>query len=130
MIRILSKGMITRYFIPYLSQAKRGYTSKVPLWEIVNAILYKLKTGVHWELLPCKSLIKSNKIKYGAVYHHFRKWTKDGSWAKAWTNMLSTHKSKLDLSLLFMDGTHSPAKRGGDSVAYQGRKKSKTSNTI
>lgn len=130
MIRILCKGMITKYFIPYLSQAKRGYSSRVPIWEVVNAILYKLKTGVHWALLPCKSLIKSNKIKYGAIYHHFRKWCKDGSWQKAWMNLLSNHKSCLDLSLFFMDGTHTPCKRGGQSTAYQGRKKTKTSNTI
>lgn len=45
MIRILRKGMITKHFIPYLSQAKRGYCSRVPLWEIVNAIIYKFKTG-------------------------------------------------------------------------------------
>lgn len=130
MIRILSKGMITKHFIPYLSQANRGFVSKIPLWEVVNAILYKLKTGVQWHLLPCKSLIRSNKIKYGAIYHHFNKWCKDGSWQKAWTQLLSLHKSLLDLSLLFMDGTHTPAKRGGESVAYQGRKKSKTSNTV
>ena len=130
MIRILSKGMITQYFIPHLSQASRGFISKVPLWEVVNAILYKLKTGVQWHLLPCKSLIRSNKVKYGAIYHHFNKWCKDGSWKKAWTNLLSHHKSFLDLSLLFMDGTHTPAKRGRECTAYQGRKKSKTSNTI
>ena len=83
MIRILSKGMITQYFIPHLSQASRGFISKVPLWEVVNAILYKLKTGVQWHLLPCKSLIRSNKVKYGAIYHHFNKWCKDGSWKKS-----------------------------------------------
>jgi len=29
-----------------------------------------------------------------------------------------------------LDGTHTPAKRGGESVAYQGRKKSKTTNSL
>lgn len=29
-----------------------------------------------------------------------------------------------------MDGTHTPAKRAGESTAYQGRKKTKTSNTV
>lgn len=130
MIRIFCKGIITKYFLPKLSQAKRGYSSKVPMWEIVNAILYKFKTGVQWSLLPCKSLISSGKIKYGAIYHHFRKWCKDGSWKKAWMNFLKQHKSMLDLSLMLMDGTHSPAKKGGESVCYQGRKKTKTSNTI
>ncbi len=130
MIRILDKGTIRKHFLPHLSKAKRGYVSKVPLWEIVNAILYKLKTGVQWSLLPCKSLIASNKIKYGAIFHHFRKWSKDGSWERAWFNFLSSHKSYLDLSLAFIDGTHTRAKRGGEEVCYQGRKKAKTTNTI
>ena len=56
MIRIESKVNIGKYIIPYLSVPKRGGT-KLKLWEIVNAILYKLKTGVHWHLLPIKSLI-------------------------------------------------------------------------
>ena len=81
MIRILSKGMITQHIIPELSKARRGYVSRVPLWEIVNAILYKFKTGVHgvarrWHLLPCKSLISSNQVKYGAIYYHYRKWAR------------------------------------------------------
>lgn len=28
------------------------------------------------------------------------------------------------------DGTHTPTKRGGEAVAYQGRKKAKTSNML
>lgn len=38
--------------MPYLSVAKRGFTSKFDLEEIVNAILYKLKSGCQWRLLP------------------------------------------------------------------------------
>ncbi|PKQ45227.1 hypothetical protein CSW08_09060 [Confluentibacter flavum] len=31
---------------------KRGFPPTVPFVEIVNAILYKLKTGVQWHQLP------------------------------------------------------------------------------
>ena len=130
MIRIISKGMINRYIVPFLSKAKRGFISKVPLWEIVNAIFYKFRTGTQWKLLPCKSLIRSNKVKYGAIYHHFNKWSKDGSWARAWANLLHKFRHMLDLSLAAFDGTHTLAKRGGQQVRYQGRKKAKTSNTL
>lgn len=34
------------------------------------------------------------------------------------------------MSELNLDGSHSVAKKGGDSVAYQGRKKAKTSNIL
>ncbi|HIC86186.1 MAG TPA: hypothetical protein EYP06_07835 [Desulfobacterales bacterium] len=36
----------------------------------------------------------------------------------------------LDLSQLNLDGSHTIAKKGGESVAYQGRKRAKTSNIL
>ena len=130
MIRILDKITINKFIVKYLSKAKRGYVSKVPLWQIVNAIFYKFKTGVHWSLLPVNSLITKGRLKYGAIYHHFRKWTLDGSWQRAWQKLLQSYRPILDLSLAFFDGTHTLAKRGGQNIAYQGRKKAKTTNTL
>jgi transposase len=130
MIRILSKSIINKFILPYLSKALRGYASKVPLWEIVNAILYKFKTGIQWHFLPIKSLINRRKIKYGAIYHHYRKWSKDGSWQRAFEQLLSKHKAHLDLSLAFLDATHSIAKRGGDEVGNYGKRKIKSTNTL
>ena len=40
------------------------------------------------------------------------------------------HKALLDMSNIQLDGTHTPAKRGGKGVDYQGRKKCKTSNLL
>lgn len=130
MIRLLDKVTINRHIVKYLSKAQRGYVCKVPLWQVVNAILYKFKSGVQWSLLPVKSLITKGKIAWGAIYHHFRKWTKDGSWSLAWQELLNAHRHLLDLSLAHFDGTHSIAKRGGEKVGYQARKKSKTTNTL
>jgi hypothetical protein len=39
-------------------------------------------------------------------------------------------KADLDLSSINLDGTQTLAKKGGESVAYQGRKKGKTSNIL
>ena len=36
----------------------------------------------------------------------------------------------MDLSEINLDGSHTIAKKGGESVAYQGRKKAKTSNIL
>ena len=47
-----------------------------------------------------------------------------------WTKLLELNKSKLDMSSIQLDGSHTPAKRGGEAVAYQGRKKSKTTNAL
>jgi len=41
-----------------------------------------------------------------------------------------TIKANLNLSELNLDGTHTIAKKGGQTVAYQGRKKAKTTNIL
>lgn len=41
-----------------------------------------------------------------------------------------TIADRLNLSELNLDGSHAIAKKGGESVAYQGRKKAKTSNIL
>ena len=41
MYRVLDKDTINMEILPHLSVAKRGYTTKNHLVEIVNAILYK-----------------------------------------------------------------------------------------
>jgi transposase len=129
MIRILDKNSIKKHILPNLSKPRRGGGTH-QRWEIVNAILYKLKTGVQWELLPVKSLIYKAKVKWGSIYHHFRKWVKDGSWSQAFTQLISDNKGELDLSVAQLDGTHTRAKKGGQQVAFQDRKKASTTNTL
>jgi len=43
---------------------------------------------------------------------------------------LLQHRRDLDLSCVQLDGSHTPCKRGGAAVGYQGRKAAKTTNTI
>ena len=97
--------------------------------QVIQAILHRLKTGCQWRELPMKQFFDV-AYKWQAVYHHFRKWSDDGSWDKLWQFLLKKHKTKLDLSSIQLDGSHTLAKRGGQAVAYQGRKKSKTSNML
>ncbi len=80
-------------------------------------------------MLPIKLFFRQ-KCSWELVYYYFNKWSKDGSWERLWTIILSKYKSLLDLSSIQLDGTHTPSKRGGASVAYQGRKKCKTSNML
>ena len=126
MIKMFSKDMIQTHIVQYLSQGQRGPECRVEVWEIVNAILYKLKSGIQWHLLPVNTLIFSDKLSWEAVYYHYRKWCKDGSWRKVWLQLLSGYKYLLDLSTSQLDGSHSPAKCGGEAVGYQGRKRCKT----
>ena len=47
-----------------------------------------------------------------------------------WTVVLALCREHLDMSSVEFDGSHTPAKRGGQQVGYQGRKKSKTTNML
>jgi len=114
---------------PYLDFGKISNNTKVKDYQVVMAILYRLKTGCQWRQLPMKQFFRE-KYSWQSVYFHFQKWSKNGSWERVWHNVLKKHKDLLDLSSIQLDGTHTPAKRGGESVAYQGRKKSKTTNLL
>ena len=141
----LTKLQFEKYIEPNLSKAKRGYVSKIPLFKIFNYILYTLSTGCQWKQLPIdmvnnlkrseNSMIiveptEEKEISYQAVYYHFRKWSRDGSFKRLHQSSIQTIKDELNLSEMNLDGTQTIAKKGGESVCYQGRKKAKTSNII
>ena len=126
----LGKKVINQKFVIYLSKGKRGPECKVGLWRIVRAILYRLKTGVQWRELPLKELFGRHTITWNSVFYYFSKWSKDGSLYRLWTTYLKSVKYLLDMSSTQLDGSHTIAKRGGQAVGYQGRKKAKTTNML
>jgi len=42
--------------------------------EIINAIIYVVKSGCDWRMLP------HDLPKWQLVYHYFREWKNDGTW--------------------------------------------------
>ena len=114
---------------PHLKFGNSQQNTKVKCSQVVEAILYRLKTGCQWRQLPMKQFFRT-KYGWASVYHHFQKWSKDGSWENIWKILLGKYKRLLDMSSIQLDGTHTPTKRGGEAVGYQGRKKCKTSNML
>ncbi len=47
-----------------------------PMREIVNSIIYFLRAGCAWRMLP------HDLPPWQTVYYHFRKWQKDETWEK------------------------------------------------
>ena len=68
MYTVLDKDTIEMEILPYIPRTKRGFPPTVPLVEIVNAILYKLKTGVQWNQLPVKTLYEGDILTWDALY--------------------------------------------------------------
>lgn len=73
---------------------------------------------------------RKKELSWQAVYYHFQKWSADGSLERVWQGSISSIRDQLDLSRLNLDGSHAIAKKGGESVAYQRRKRAKTSNIL
>lgn len=116
--------------MPYLSVAKRGYVSQGSLIEVVNAILHKLKSGCQWHQLLVGHFFGDVVLSWNAFYHHFRKWCRLGKWQTMFAAIVRKYKDRLDMSVTHIDGSHTPAQKGGERIEYQGRKKRKTTNSL
>jgi transposase len=69
--------------------------------RIVNGILWRLHTGAPWRDIP---------ERYGSwqtIYGRFRRWRRDGTWAKILTSLLEDleHQGRLGRDLWLVDGT-------------------------
>jgi transposase len=129
----MSREHFEKYADPFLIKAKRGFVCMICLYKVFNYILYCLHTGCQWYMIPIDKAPDNAdrpEISWQAVYYHFRKWCKDGSFRRVWENSILSAGDSPDLSLPNFDGTQTVAKKGGESVAYQGRKKAKTSNIL
>lgn len=129
-MEVLPKDIIRTWILPYLTQSRGGRPSRVDPVELLEALLYKLKTGCQWRYLPVKQFFTGAALTWQGVYARFNQWRKDGSWKKAWLNVLRLHKHWLDCSSVQLDGSHTPAKNGGAAIGYQGRKKARTTTAL
>ena len=83
MYEVLDKDTIKSEILPYLSVEKRGYVTKSDLVEVIQCILYKLKTDCQWHMLPVSSFFRERVLHYKTMYGHFRKWSRNGEWEKS-----------------------------------------------
>lgn len=113
-----------------LTIGQGGFDTTVPLTEVVECIFHRLKTGCQWRELPTKQFFSDKVLNWNSVFYYYNKWSKADCWRKIWVNLLIQNRKHLDLSSIEFDGSHTPAKNGGDAVGYQGRKACKTTNAL
>lgn len=65
-----------RYLKLHLPTSGVGRPREVSLRQVINAILYVLKTGCQWRQLP------GDFPAWSAVYYYFYKWSGDGTWER------------------------------------------------
>src|SRR5215213_9211647 len=77
--------------------------------EILNGILWILRTGAPWKELPAKYPARSS------CHRRFQTWAQDGSFERAWRRLvrLLDRKGRIDWAEGFIDGSFASAKKGG-----------------
>lgn len=106
----ISQHEFNQFIKPCLSKGKRGPETNISFYKIFNYILYVLHTGIQWDqLLTCRG-----EIHWSNVYRHHNRWSKDGSYEKVFRNSVAIldKLGKLDLSVLYGDGSNVVAKKG------------------
>tara|TARA_Y100000310_G_C20499396_1_gene723186 strand:- start:560 stop:940 length:381 start_codon:yes stop_codon:yes gene_type:complete len=62
---------------PLLPGAKPGGRPRsADLREVVNGILYVLRSGCSWRMVP------HDLPPWGTMYRYFRRWSRDGTWER------------------------------------------------
>lgn len=80
MYTVFDKDMIEMEIMSIIPRTKGGFRTTVPVAEIVNAILYKLKTGVHMEPATGKSTFFRDRSELAIGLQHSQKWCLSGTW--------------------------------------------------
>ena len=74
---------------PEPSEGGRGRPRKWSYREILNAILYVLRTGCQWRNLP------HDFPPWGTIYYYFRKWHQEDWWLLAYDELVQNLRRKL-----------------------------------
>ena len=76
---------------PFIPEPSPQATQKtIPRREIVNGILYVLRTGCAWRLVP-------HDLPNGkTLYHYFRQWKLAGVWEEAMTSLRKQARRAID----------------------------------
>jgi putative transposase len=108
--------LIERHFRP---KDRRGNASQHPRKQIVDAILYLVKSGVQWRMLP------KDFPPWKTVYDHFSRWNKSGVWETALDELNARHRKKsigtparvMESSMRRASRPSLPARNGGSTEA-------------
>ena len=111
-MEVLPKDIIRTWILPHLRTGTRGCSRRMDLSEIVETILFKLKTGCQWQQLPVNQFFTNTILTCSEGYYRFNEWRKDASYKNFWVNLLQMHRRRLNLSSVQLDGNHALAKNG------------------
>jgi len=108
---------------PLLPKAQCRGRPRTPLRPVLNAVLYVVKSGCSWRLLP------KNFPPWKTVYHHFRAWSRDGTWSalndRLRARVRATHGKDCRPTAAVLDSQTVRSDPHGGAVGYDAAKKTK-----
>ena len=89
-----------RVFLPAERSGRAGRPWK-PHRQVINGIIFVLRTGIAWEDLPAEF------GKYKTVYNRFRRWVKSGLWQRIFEKLIARlhGDGEIDFEIWCVDGT-------------------------
>lgn len=110
--------------LPIHPPSRRGGAPRWPDRQCLEGILYVLRTGCQWKLLPKSKLWPSGIT----CWRRFTEWTKAGVWPQLHRRLLNLlgKAGAVDLNRVIVDSASVRAKKGAftaDPARWTGRKK-------
>ncbi len=107
--RILIKGN------PYIRTQNKGQKIIEDIENVFVSILYKVKSGIQWNLLPTSAF---GKFSSSTAFNYFSIWVNNGLWKELWIRFLKIYSNKVGIRWFrqLIDSTKIKAIKGGEHI--------------
>ena len=111
-------SLIKAYFPEYAGHCR---PRKHAYRDLLNAILYVMRTGCQWRMIP------KDFPPWDSVYHYYRKWQRDGTWDTIHNELRQKVRQSVGKeatpSIAIIDSQSvKTVQKGGNAVTTQGRR--------